>query len=68
MAHRAHDGDAACIDGPGHAFLIKGPQILQAAAAPAHDQHIRRFVGVHPLDGLGDLLGRALPLHLDRVQ
>ena len=67
----AHGGDhrqAAVMDRFDHDLLIEGPQILQRAAAPAHDQHVAPALLVRLADGGRDLLRRLLSLDRHGVE
>jgi hypothetical protein len=67
VTHAGNHRHAAIGHRVGHRFLVKRPQILDAAATPAHDQH----VAFGPLrgggDGRRDAVAGALALHRRRV-
>jgi hypothetical protein len=72
MADRGDERDQALGCGADHDLLIERPQVLQRAAATGDDQEVRLADAaafrerVEAADRGGDLLGRAVALHLDR--
>ena len=66
MAYGGDHRDLGAVDGPSHALLVKGPQVLHGAAPPAGDDQVGGLMEVGPVQGGGDLLRRPLPLHPHR--
>ena len=72
MADRRNERDHALGRGAHHDLLVERPQVLQRAAAAGDDQEIGPADAaacgqrIEAADGGGDLLGRAVALHLDR--
>ena len=64
MAHAANHRNVVAEYGPGHNFLIEGPQVFQRSAAPGHDNHVGTPVLVQPVKGGGNLGRGVQPLHL----
>ena len=62
VSHPRHDRHRTQGDCPRHGLLVEPPQVLDRAAAPRHDDHVRIAPG-QGRDGGGDLLPRAPPLH-----
>ena len=68
MTDSADDRLAASRNGPGHAFLVKSPQVLHAAATPSHNDNVHRVQPVQQRNTRGNFPGRAFALHLNRAQ
>ena len=63
MPHGGNNGYIRIVDGMGHPLVVKGPQILHGAAAPAHDQQVGQMIMIGVANGGGDLPRRFHPLH-----
>ena len=68
VADAGDDRHAAADDRARHHFFVEAPQVFDRAAAAAHQQHVDFGAPRGAVDGLGDLVGRALALHRARVQ
>ena len=62
MAHSGDHRDIRVIDGLGHHFFIKSPQVLHGSAASPGDHEVSHLVKVGPTDGSSDFLRRSLSL------
>jgi len=62
-----HDRDAAGPHGVGHALIVEGPQVFQAAAAPHQQDHVH-VLAVEALQSGHDLRRRFLPLDERRAE
>src|SRR6516225_5746527 len=68
MAYAADNRDARRENGVSDDLLVKGPQVLQAPAAPADNDDIDEGISsVHASEGGCNLLCGALALHADRT-
>jgi len=63
VAHGRDDRRPGGRDRARHGFLVEGPEILQRAAAPRHNDHVEPGDPVQHLKGLHDLAGRFFSLH-----
>ena len=68
MAYGGDDRDLRGVDSPGYPLVIKGPQILDGSAAPAHDQYIRQLPAIGVANGAHDLRRCFHTLHPHRQQ
>ena len=68
VAHCTDGGNRASGNRPGDGFFVKAPEVLQRAAAPANDQHIRHAVVLGAIDGVYDVGRRSLPLNGSGVE
>ena len=68
MAHAADHRQRASVDRARHHFFVECPQVLDAAAAAADDQHIAFGARICRRDGRRDLGARTLALHGHRIQ
>ena len=67
MPHAADHRHRTGADRPGHHFFVVSPQILNAAAAAADDQHITLGTFAGERDRLGDFGARAFALDRRRI-
>ena len=69
VAHAAHDGDRGGGDRARHHLLVEGPQVLEAAAAAADDQHVALARARWPRSIARAICAAgAFALHLGRVE
>ena len=63
--HHRHGGYS---NGPGDSLLVKGPKILQGAAAATHDNDVRPCPLAEVPDSVDDFPGGSVALHANRKQ
>ena len=68
MAHGGDDGDTGGGHSPGDLLLVKGPQLLNGAAATTQKDHVRRADGVKTLYRVHQLGFGTVALHQHRVE
>ena len=64
VAHAAYHGNMVTEDGPGHDFLVEGPEVFEGTAATGDDYHVAATVHVQPVQGVGNLGRGVQALHL----
>ena len=66
MPYRRDHRDCGGINGPGYQFLVKGPQILHRAAAPAGNNQVGCLIAVDPVQRSTDFPLRLYTLYPHR--
>ena len=67
MSDACHDGNLRSGHGTCYRFFVEGPQIFNAAAAPAQDDDIDFCPGIDRIEHGGNAVGGAGALHRHRI-